>query len=200
MIVAFDTSTRRTGWCRGEPGGPVRFGSFAVPEHARHNLGMLLNEWAIRAHPLIVGCERVYFEAPIHPQQTTQLTTLRQLYSIAAHVEFLAFHAGADAVEVDSGSMKRLLYGKAGAKPDNAEEHAAAWGVPVRNNDEADAFGVYLYALEKEFPHAFKRWLTIRKQSAPVAFVARPKKPSKGLRTPQRQRGKKSSRPEPTLL
>lgn len=198
MIIAFDTSSKRTGWVRGEPGGPVRFGSFGLREGSGRNLGRMLAEWADFAWPLIEGCEKVYFEAPILPYTNANLNTLRMLYSIAAHVEFLAHHLGIPAVEIDNGKHKQLIYGKGGAKPANPEQFAAAWGVSARNDDEADALGIFLYAVRLEYPKAFNRWVTIRGQSPLVARIERPKKASSGARRRTRQR--KTAKPAPSLF
>ena len=178
MIIAFDTSTRRTGWIRGLPSGPVEFGSFGMREAVQGNIGRLLTEWTAEAWPLIQRCTNVYFEAPIIPRHGNA-SSLRPLWALTSHLEFLAHHAGADCAEVDNQSHKKLLYGHGGAKPLNAVEYATAWGLPVRNNDEADACGVFLYALRSEFPDAFQGWLTIRGQSGLVTRQAPPKQPPK---------------------
>lgn len=198
MIVAFDTSTRRTGWVRGEPGGAVRIGSFGVREAARDNLGRLVAEWAEVAWPLIEGCSHVYFEAPIQPHGHTNFSAQRKLYALTAHVEFLAYHAQADCVEVDQSTHKKLIYDHGGGKPINAVEYANAWGMPARNEDEADACGVYLHALKTEFPAAFSKWLTIRRQSPIVVRIAKPIKRQRAA--PGKTRQRKSARIEPTLF
>jgi hypothetical protein len=190
MIVAFDTSTRRTGWIRGEPGGPVHFGSFGMTEAVQGNLGRLLTEFGEAAWPLIEGCSHVYFEAPIIPFHGN-VKSLRPLWALTAHVEFLAHHAGADCAEIANNEHKQLLYGHGGAKPENAEEYAAAWGLPARNNDEADACGLFLYALKHEFPDDFQGWLAIRAQAPPITRISPPSKPrrkkgSRGKRKPGR--------------
>ncbi len=203
MILAFDTSVRRTGWVKAKtPTGPVRFGSFGVPEHARANLGLMLKTWEGIAWPLFEGVMHVYFEAPILPHGPSgrNVTALRQLWALAAHVEYLAHHAGADCAEVDNGAHKRIIYSHGGAKPENAVEYAAAWGLPVRNPDEADAFGVMLAGLRSEFPEAFNRWLTIRRDAPPIARVSPPpRRPQKGK--PERKHQRKRPGPrEPSLL
>lgn len=175
MIVAFDTSTRRTGWVRGLPGGPVHIGSFGMREAVVGNIGRLLHEWAQEAWPLIEGCTHVYFEAPIFPRHGN-VSSLRPLWALTAHLEFLALHARADCAEVDNQKHKQLIYGHGGAKPLNAVEYAAAWGLGARNADEADACGVFLYALQSEFPEHFKGWLDIRRQAQPITRQAPPKK------------------------
>lgn len=196
MIVAFDTGLKRTGWVRGEPGGPVRIGSFGVEYEG--SLGRMLDAWAREAYPLITGCSHVYFEAPIHPAQAARLDTLRKLYAIAAHVEFLAFHATSDVAEVNVGDVKRVLYGKGGPKPVNACEYAEAWGFPARNDDEADACGVFLAGIEAEFPRAFSGWLTIRRQAPAFARVDKPRKLKRDQTRKEQPRGRQ--KPEPTLF
>lgn len=191
MIVAFDTSTRRTGWVRGEPGGPVEIGSFGLREAVQGNIGRMLTEWAGEAWPLIEGCSNVYFEAPIIPYHGN-VASLRPLWALTSHLEFLAHHAGADCAEIDNQTHKQVIYGHGGAKPLNAVEYAAAWGLPARNNDEADACGVFLCALKIEFPEAFTGWLGLRSKAPPVTRQAPPRKPPRakqGGRRPQRKRG-----------
>jgi hypothetical protein len=177
VILALDTSTKRTGYVLGPPGGPVRIGSFGVAEVNRGHLGRMLNDWAEQAWPLFEGVTHVYFEKPIHPAQTANLTTLRQLYALAAHVEFLAYHASADVCEVENRNHKQLIYGHGGSKPLNAVDYARAWGLNARNDDEADAAGVFLFALHTEFRPTFNRWLTIRRQAGVITRVEKPKKP-----------------------
>jgi hypothetical protein len=200
LIIAFDTSVKRTGYVREVPGGRVRFGSFGMREGVGANLGRLQSEWAERAWPLIEGCTAVYYEAPIISAHMNA-TVLRQLWAITSHLEFLAFHAGAQCVPIVNGAHKKLIYDHGGSKPENATEYAAAWGLRARNPDEADAFGVYLYALREDFPARFKPWLTIRKQAAPVGRIAKPKKPGKGKAGEKRKpRPRKGEPQQPGLL
>jgi hypothetical protein len=164
----------------------VRFGSFGMREAVQGNIGRLLIEWAQEAWPLIEGCSNVYFEAPILPYHGN-VTSLRPLWALTAHVEFLAVHAGADCAEVEPQKHKQLIYGHGGAKPLNAIEYAAAWGIPARNPDEADACGVFLYALQQEFPADFKGWLDIRRDAPPITRQAPPKKARRAQ--PRRPKG-----------
>jgi crossover junction endodeoxyribonuclease RuvC len=192
VIVAFDTSTRRTGWVRGEPGGPVHVGSFGLREAVQGNIGRMLTEWAEHAWPLIEGCTHVYFEAPIIPYHGN-VKSLRPLWAITAHVEFLAHHAKADCAEIANNEQKQLIYGHGGAKPENATEYAAAWGLPAENSDEADACGVFLFAIKSEFPEAFDGWLDIRRQAPPITRISPPKKA-------RRKGAKRAGRGDPSLF
>jgi len=163
-------------------------------------MGRLLTAWAYRARPLFAGVDKVFFEAPILPYGGTNITTLRQLYSIAAHVELLAHEAGCDCVEVDNGKHKQLLYKKGGVKPVNAAAFAASWGLPARNSDEADACGVFLYGIQQEHPDVFTRWLRVNAKSPTVTRIEPPKKrgskPARGKKPKQR----KSGHNDPTLF
>lgn len=153
----------------------MHIGSFGMREAVQGNIGRLLHEWALEAWPLIEGCSHVYFEAPIIPHHGN-VTSLRPLWALTSHVEFLALHARADCAEIDNRQHKQLIYGHGGAKPLNAVEYAEAWGFGARNNDEADACGVFLYALKSEFPDDFKGWLDIRAQAPPITRQAPPKR------------------------
>lgn len=198
MIVAFDTSLRRTGWVRGFPGGPVEIGSFRIANASKMHIGRLQYEFAEMAWPLIDGCSHVYFEAPIMPRFHTNFGTQRRLYALTAHVEFLAFHARARAVEVENAKHKKLIYDHGGATPINAVNYAKAWGLPARNEDEADACGVFLYGLKCDFRDEFNQWFTIRRDHPPISRIAHPNKRKRTA--PAKRRNVKAARGELSLF
>lgn len=179
IVLALDASPRRTGWVRGEPGGPIRLGSISLPEPVRRRIGYTVCEWELRIARLIEGVAAVYFEAPIFPMHGNAKAT-RPLWALASHIEYLCHRAGIDCCEVAANSHKRLIYGSGGAKPANAEALAQAWGFPARNPDEADAAGVFLFAVAREYPQAFAGWQRIR-ASSNVTRIAREKPQARKL-------------------
>ena len=126
------------------------------------------------------------------------LITLRKLYGIAAHIQFLAFQKGVHAHEVNNHTHKRIIYGSGGAKPENAVQIARAWGFPAKNDDEADACGVFLYALSQRFPSDFNKKLTLRGNSKHVVQIIRPNKRKKSTTCTKKK--SKRTKPQNKLL
>jgi len=179
LILAFDTSVARTGYVLGKPGGPVRVGSFGVREGARERMGSLQHEWLQTALPLIKQADRVYFEAPINPQHMN-FETQRKIWAVVSILEYGLHRLNVPGYAIANGSHKKLIYDHGGPKPENTVEYAQAWGLNATNNDQADACGIFLYALSRDYADAFRGWLSIRRKAPLVVRIAKPKKPGKG--------------------
>lgn len=184
-ILCLDTSSTRTGYVLGEPGGPAKVGSFSIEREIWKNndginLGKLILEWGKKAWPLFQEADWVYFEKPAllprdHLGDKT-LYKLRALYSVATHVQFLAHHAGIGCNEVRATDHQTIIYGKGHGKPKNSEDLAAAWGFDSSNNDESDACGLYLWALSNHFKPEFALKTQERARNLRVQRIDAPRK------------------------
>lgn len=196
VILAFDSSVQNTGYAIGKPSGPVTVGSFEtyVPKNnsGTTNYGRVIDVWAEKAWPLIEAADRVYFESPILPFQTKNIDTLRKLYGIAAELQQLALHKRIPSIEVHNQTVKKLIYAHGGSKPENAVEFARAWGFNAKNHDEADACGVFLFALQNKFTNDFNERLTIRRNAPHIERITKGKKP-KGS-TPRSNKRKRTGK------
>ncbi len=160
MILAIDPSESRTGWCKGLPGGPVLTGSLALGPHGRE-LGKTLaalDDWLDR---ILDDVTLIAYEQPIQ-FGFQSFASRRKLYSLGALIELRGLRAGISVREINNQTCKKLCYGSAKMKSAEVKERGAGlaslWGVAPANHDEADAFAVYLVAVQKWHPEKFKAW------------------------------------------
>ncbi|MBI1234740.1 MAG: hypothetical protein GC208_09590 [Alphaproteobacteria bacterium] len=163
VILALDQSSTRTGYVRGRPEGPVVLGSYSNGT-CNEQYGKALLRYEAWLESMLDGVDLLAFEQPVRPFQSLNLHTARLLYGIAGVIEMVSERRRVDCFEVDTGEMKKLIFGKGGKKPDEsvAKRHARRWGFDATNGDEADAAGVFLFAIQHQYPDAFDRWLDRR--------------------------------------
>jgi len=177
VAIALDTSSRRTGYVRGrtDGSGPLTISHFGLNREDKNDIGAGMVEFREALRPRLSGVDIIFMEKPALPFGKLNYNTLRILYGIAGMVEVMAIDMGIPCFDVDNGKHKKLIYGKGGAKPANAEELAAAWGFECQNDDEADAAGVFLHSVKTMYPADFQHWLDIKTNSPRVDFIKKVK-------------------------
>ena len=177
MILSLDTSASRTGWCVGEPQGPVRTGSAGFGGHGCDIGGLLLEfEGWLSEMVFEIVPQRIVFEKPVRPFASLNLETARKLYGIAGIVELVAKRQKVPVREVSNTEAKKLCYGNGGLKSAEAKkvavDRARLWGAAPANHDEADAFAVWLVAVKHHHPEAFEAWEARRRRAGAEAGEA----------------------------
>jgi len=175
--LAIDQSITCSGYIRAAVDGSGAYiGSFGVDPKHSGDVGAQLLDFEKKLTPRLHGVDVVFLERPIHPHgPTANINTLLPLYALYGHIDYMAQRAGIPCFEVDNGTHKKLIYGKGGAKPQNAIELAAAWGFDCQNTDEADACGIFLLSIQKVFPDYFNGFLKTKAQNPAVPFIKKTK-------------------------
>lgn len=183
QAIALDTSSKQTGYVRGATDGsaPLVISSFSVDPKWKGDIGRQMHDFREKLAPRLTGVEVVFLERPVLPFGKLNYDTLRILYGIAGMVEVMAIDRGIPCFDVQNGKHKKLIYGKGGTKPENPVELAGAWGMQCQNGDEADACGVWLYAIQKLFPDDFGHWSNIKTNSPIITGIYKPKKKNKSM-------------------
>lgn len=150
MLIGFDLATRKSGWCAGTGEAVPDVGAILLPQ-VDADLGMMLDLFDQRVAVLIDRFKPTHFiyEAPIL-LRSDKLLTVRKLYALGAHLEFMARRAGILCCEESLKALKIELAGRRNA--DKADMVAAALKVGVKlpdtladgREDAADAFAAWL--------------------------------------------------------
>lgn len=149
-LLSLDLSSN-TGFAVGPPDGDPRFGSVRFPTG---DLGLTLlkfSEW-LEALIAVEHPAAVAFEAPILTSGKTGLQTARMLYSLAGVTELICKRAAVRCYEVNLMTARRFFAGSGAAKKDDVIAAARRHGWMVRTDDEADACGVWAYAVHTLAP------------------------------------------------
>lgn len=163
LILALDQSSTQTGIALGRPEGPVALSSYSNPK-CGEDYGRAFEAYTEWLDSQLDGVDLLAFEQPVRPHKNLNLHTARLLYGIAGQIELVARRRGIRAIEVDNNEMKKLIYGKGGPKPEGwlGKKLARKWGFEPQNMDECDAAGVFLFAIQHQFPDAFDVWFRRR--------------------------------------
>lgn len=176
VIMTFDLATT-TGWCCGDGGSQPDLGHVKMPSTATKDgyqvLGPYMDFWEKwltqhleRHQPTIVG-----FEAPIIPQPkfnpvtrkvtaSTTIQTVRKLNGLPNILEMVCHRLEVDCTEVNLKTVKARLGGKGNANKFDMTAMARRCGMKPATHDEADAFGIWLYALRFYAPEHQQAWDT----------------------------------------
>lgn len=146
IILALDLSSR-TGWAVGHIQDGPQWGCFVLPKTGE-NLGPFLqafDDWLdTRLHrnrPDLVAYEAPVFYKP----GTTQLVTIRKLYSLASVTELVCHRHGIDVTEADNQQVKKFFTNHGGKKGARMILAARDRGFVTSDDNEADALGIWLY-------------------------------------------------------
>lgn len=150
MILTLDLATR-TGWCRGEPGGPVTVGTARLPKTG-NDVGSFLNAFEHWLEGALDGIEYVVFESPIIRSSQLNIAVMRKLYALAGVTEMVAKKRGLIVLEERIQTVKKQLAGHGRADKEQMVAAARARGVPVTDDNQADAFGLFLCAVARDRP------------------------------------------------
>lgn len=156
-ILAADLSSH-TGWAVGRPGGIVRFGTYHLPSTG-DEIGRFLvafGEW-FTAMLDFESPDIVIYEAPILPRQTTPMTA-RKLMGLASHLEVCCLkrdlpHHPIPCREVANATVKKFLAGHGFAKKPEMIAAAKGLGFDVKDDNQADALGIFGYACKTLHPN-----------------------------------------------
>ena len=161
-VLALDLATN-VGWALWQPGCEIESGSKRLPSTGK-DVGKFIDayqNWLLS----FLGNQasqtsHIVYESPLMPS-TTRIETLRKLYGLAAHTEWLALNQGKRYYEVNNTTVRKILCGRARAKvpkETTANERKKAnkqmvlatcrnMGGRPENDDEADAYLCLAYAL-----------------------------------------------------
>jgi hypothetical protein len=176
-VWALDLATL-TGECWGGPSALPTLGHNKLPSTGE-DVGHFLHAfegWVLRRLDEIAPT-LIVFEAPVLPRPKfnpvtkkveggVSLITTRKLQGIAGTLEKVAYAEGLDCREVQPAEAKQALTGKGNAKKHQMVAGARAFGLNPHTyqhegadaSDEADAFGVWLFAVRIRYPAELDRW------------------------------------------
>lgn len=190
MYLALDLATQ-TGICFGaaDTGEVPTLEHFRLPSTG-DEVGRFLAAFEDRVVELInrVCPTLIIFEAPVLPRAKfnpvskkveggVSILTTRKLQGLAGELERIAFREGIECAEVQPSQVKMALTGKGNAKKPDMVRACRAFGLDPHTyqheradaSDEADAFGVWLYAVRLRHPALAGHWDPINFQSTPRA-------------------------------
>lgn len=156
-ILALDIATA-TGWARGLSASIPELGTFSIKKYANPpGQGFALYRIWLNKMLDQHSFDVVAFEAPILRAQTT-ISTTRRLQGLAAITEMVCHERGVKCVEEHLQTIKKTLTGNGRAKKPEMIRAAKARGMSPRNDNEADAFGLWLRVVQVVEPKQLSRF------------------------------------------
>lgn len=159
VVSGFDLATRLCGWCSGSGDTIPDVGAWELPD-VKDDLGWMIDSFHTY---LCVHIERfrpstVVYEAPIlvvndKRRGTDKLLTLRKLYSLGPHLEWVFRTRGIECGEESLQAIKREVTGNRHADKDAMVAMAVKVGLKLPatksagREDAADAWGAWLLGL-----------------------------------------------------
>ena len=158
-LLALDLSSH-TGFAVGEHDAIPRFGTWHLAKTGEDvgrfigNYDDQLNAAIDLEHP-----DRLVFEAPLMlGGGDTNLTTTRKLMGLASHTEFVCHVRGIVCREANVSTVKKFWAGTGRAKKPDMIAAARRWGHDVKDDNQADALGVWSYQVHAIYPDQRHRW------------------------------------------
>lgn len=153
-ILALDLATS-TGFCKGDGTRLPQSGCIKLPKTG-DEVGRFLSAYKSQLVELTQGVDLVVFESPILPASTS-FKTIRKLQSLAGITELYCFRQGLKCYEVANSKWKKNLLGEVkiprSLKPVEKKQiifdKIKSLKFQPENFDEADAIGVWIYAITK---------------------------------------------------
>ena len=103
--------------------------------------------------------DRLVFEAPLMlGGGDTNITTTRKLMGLASHTEFVCHRRGIVCREANVSTVKKFWAGTGRAKKPEMIAAARRWGHAVRDDNQADALGLWSYQVHAIYPDQRHRW------------------------------------------
>lgn len=161
MLLALDINSRRVGWAIGGPADPrprlsawSLYGCQTEDDLARSCAALYRS---ISDLSKFIKPRFVYYEAPFNPQgaeRQSNAHTVRGLLSLAAVAMAAGVNAGAITKPVHVATWRKHFCGQ--GRPENPKratmDRCRLLGWDVKNDDEADAAGVWAFAMAMEYP------------------------------------------------
>ncbi len=177
MILAFDLATRLCGYCLGDGLSIPEAGAFELPQLGE-DLGKMLDLFnnyigllIDRSHPVAILYEKPLLVinrltdeyGNLLPGRTDDLLTIRKIYSLGSHLEYVARRRGIECSEVGLQAIKKEVTGNHRAKKAEIVAVAKRIGLqlPIKSKgeeDAADSWGAWLVGLRTYNPAASRRW------------------------------------------
>lgn len=155
IVLALDLA-KQTGWCAGAPGTTPRYGSFSLAGESNERFGVLYNRLCYLIRD--TSATMMMFEAPITSGSKTNTSgsTLRYLYGYVAVAEAAAQNSGIPVRECAIATWRKHFLGNGGMNRKDAKRAAITrcrqMGYSVETDDEADAIGIWDYAVSLKSP------------------------------------------------
>lgn len=151
-IGALDLSTH-TGWAFGWSDGEPSFGTLDLPKTG-DDIGRFIasyDEW-LRAMLAVECPDVVVFEAPLLTRGKTTIATARKLIGLATHTELVCWQLRTRCSESNIGSIKLFFAGSGRAEKDDMKAVARRYGWNVKDDNQADALGLWASAVHHYAP------------------------------------------------
>jgi crossover junction endodeoxyribonuclease RuvC len=156
-ILTLDLATH-LGWACGSPADEPRFGSHRLPSTG-DEIGRFLvafEDWLCDMitveSPVIV-----VFEAPILTRGNTSPIVARKLMGLANATETICYRRETMCRQANLSTIKKGFAGHGRAEKADMIAAARRWGWDVKNDNEADALGVWFETVKHHAPDVFKR-------------------------------------------
>lgn len=151
-ILSLDLATR-TGFAVGPPNGEPRFGAHVLPSTG-DNVGRFLNAFEVWLNDMIALEDPavIVFEAPILTAGRTTPATARKLMGLAGETEQIADKRGIRVMEANLMTVKKFFVGTGRADGPAMIAAAHRHGWMAKRDDEADALGVWAFAVHTLAP------------------------------------------------
>lgn len=159
VILALDLATN-IGFAYGTPSVRPKFGTYRLPSTGdeigrfAHAFDNWLSDMITMHSP-----ERVVFETSVLPKMTTPMT-VRKLTGLGFHTEFVCHRREIICNEVNVSTIKKFWAGHGFAKKPDMIAAARRRDFDVRDDNEADALGLWHYVSEKLHPGA-NSWMSL---------------------------------------
>jgi crossover junction endodeoxyribonuclease RuvC len=160
-LLTLDLATY-TGWASGSPdvqsAGEVRVGSIRLPATG-DDIGRYLDAFDTWLNSMISVEDPglIVYEAPIIRQGKTDINTAMKLMNLAGHTEFVCRKRHVQVRKADIGTVKKELAGSGRAEKDAMIAAAKAEGVDVKDEHQADAFGIWKLSVRLYKPDEYRR-------------------------------------------
>lgn len=162
MITALDLSPSFCGACSGTGAVIPDVEAWQLP-HVTDSLGAMLADFdrQLNQHLDRYRPSLVVYESPIKTPYD-KLWSIRRIYALGAHTEFVCLQRGIGCAEIDLRTIKKELAGFSAAKKADMVFVARKLGLRLPEGkgaeDAADALGAWLVALRVRAPEYSRRW------------------------------------------